>query len=108
MGGQADFCVTFKVGFDTAGGFTQFQQGGGKKVMGGGNIGMDSHCMSSAMVIMNLTFKDEDGKEQVIAENPLVNSPWACRPLRVYFAKETKGTSSNIITWVSSKFLKVA
>ena len=91
MGGHADFCVSFKVGFDTAGGFTQFQQGGGKKVMGGGNIGMDSHCMSTALVIMNLTVKDEDGKEQVIAENPLVNSPWACRPLRVYFAKETKG-----------------
>ena len=50
-----------------------------------------SHCMSTGMVIMNLTFKDENGKEEVIAENPLVNSPWAVRPLRVYFAKETKG-----------------
>ena len=89
--GHAKLHLTFKVGFDTASGFTNFQQGGGKKVMGGGNIGKDSHCMSSSLVVIQLTYTDENGKEEVAAKNPLMNSPWACRPLRIYFDKETKG-----------------
>ena len=89
--GYAKFHLSYKVGFDTASGWTNFQQGGGKKVMGGGNIGKDSHCMSSSLVILQLTYEDENGKEHPCAENPLMNSPWACRPLRIYFDKETKG-----------------
>ena len=97
MMGNVVFHLSFKLGFDTASGWTNFQQGGGKKVMGGGNIGKDSHCMSSSLVVIQLTYTDEDGKEQVVAKNPLMNSPWACRPLRIYFDKETKGNVSSVI-----------
>ena len=64
-------------------GFTLRQQKGSL-------LGKDSHLTTTAFAFMQVT-ATVDGEEQVILENPLVNSSWSCRPLRLHFARETTG-----------------
>ena len=56
------------------------------------------------MVTIQLTAEDENGKEFVVFNNPLVNSPWACRPLQMKFAKETKGTHFDFLEQMIGKY----
>ena len=49
-----------------------------------------SHCFASMMVYVQLRFK-VDGKLKKIHTNKLMNSNWACIPLRLFYHKETDG-----------------
>ena len=49
-----------------------------------------SHCFASMMVYVQLRFR-VDGKLKKIHTNKLMNSNWACIPLRLFYHKETDG-----------------
>ena len=59
----------------------------------GGNEARHSHCFASMMVYVGLRFK-VNGKIKKVHTNEMMNSSWACIPLRIFYHKETDGKLS--------------
>ena len=73
---------TYKVGLD--GTSTPTVQQGGQM------LGKDGTVISSVMVMMTIT-ATVNGKEETIWTNPLMNSPSAIIPIKLWYKKETTG-----------------
>ena len=85
--------VVVKYGMDASSDHILTQQGGAQAA--------HTHCFASMMVYVELRFK-VDGKLEKIHTNKLMNSNWACIPLRLFYHKETDGkfeflTASSVI-----------
>ena len=78
---------TYKVGLDGTG--TPTVQQGGKM------IGADGTVISSVMVMQTIT-ATVNGKEEVLWTNPLMNSPAAVIPIKLWYKKETTGKKITI------------
>ena len=74
--------IVVKYGMDASGDHILTQQGEAAAA--------HSHCFASMMVYVQLRFKVA-GKIKKVHTNKLVNSNWACIPLRLFYHKETDG-----------------
>ena len=77
---------TFKFGMDGLGNLPLVQQGGTM-------LGKDGNCIGSMLIPLQIT-TEINGKTEVLHTNVCFNSAQACRPLRIWLAKETPGTNN--------------